>query len=465
MSKYSDFIATKEVSASESGFDVSVDEIHPMLFDWQREVVTWALRLGKAALYEECGMGKTLQQLEWARHVANFTGGKVLICAPLAVAHQTIAEGAKIGVPVKYVRSGSSFAASVESVCITNYDMLKEFAGQEYAGVVLDEAGILKSYTGTTKRMILEMFDTVAYKLACTATPAPNDHLELGNQAQFLNVMDSNEMISRWFINDTMQAGHYRLKAHAAHDFWRWMTTWAVSISKPSDLGYADDGFILPELHITEQRVSVDHTRAWADGKLFITDALSATTMWEEKRETLHERCERAREIVATIDPSEPIAVWCDTNAEADELKRLFPEAVEVRGSDTIKQKEDRLDAFIDGKTRMLISKCEIAGYGLNMQHCHNTIFVGISYSFEKLYQALRRFYRFRQEHDVEAHLIYAETEGNILKALKDKQDAHHMMQGEMNKAMREHGLGIHKKLTLSDYKPGVTMEIPQWLR
>lgn len=439
--EYAEFLASKVVGIVPVGFAVVDDAINPMLFDWQRQIVAWALRLGRAALFEECGLGKTFQQIEWARLVAEHTDGKVLILAPLAVAHQTVREGAKLGVPVRYCRSQETADAASERIIVTNYDMLKAFEGGRFAGVVLDESSILKAFTGTTKRMILERFAGTPYKLCCTATPAPNDHLELGNHAQFLEVMDSNEMIARWFINDSMQAGNYRLKKHAAADFWCWVTSWAVCISKPSDLGYDDDGFLLPALNIETHRVEVDHTRAQAVGKLFLDSQMSATSMWAEKRATAGDRCRLAASLVAT-DPDSPWLVWCDTNNEADLLRTLLPEAVEVRGAESVAAKEAKLTAFGDGSERILITKPDIAGFGLNYQHCHNQVFVGVTYSFEKTYQALRRSWRFGQQRPVTAHLIYAESEGNIHKTLESKRKAHATMQHAMNAAMLESGLG-----------------------
>jgi DNA modification methylase/superfamily II DNA or RNA helicase len=438
--EYSEFLARKSVAAPLAGFDVTTDVIHPMLFDWQREIVSWALRLGKAAIFAECGLGKTFMQVEWARHVAAYTGGKVLIAAPLAVAHQTISEGARIGVSIAYCRSQETADVAAERVLITNYDMLKEFDASHFEGIVLDESSILKAFTGAIKRMILSMFEKTRFKLACTATPAPNDHLELGNHAEFLNIMRSNEMISRWFINDTMKAGNYRLKKHAEDDFWRWVTSWAVCMSTPSDLGYSDDGFLLPELRMHSEIVEADHTRAYESGQLFLLGAPSATAMWAEKRATAADRCRRAKDIIG--DSIEPWIIWCDTNDEADTLAQLFPDAVEVRGSDSIKAKEERLTAFSEGRASKIITKSDIAGFGLNWQHCHNQVFVGVTYSFEKTYQALRRSWRYGQTRPVDAYLIYAESEGGIAKTLEDKRVAHLEMQAAMNRAMAENGLG-----------------------
>lgn len=461
---YQEFLKTKRVGVQISGFEAPESAIHPMLFDWQSEIVRWSIRLGKSAMFEECGSGKTIQLCEWARHVQDHTGGRVLITSPLAVAPQTIKEAAKIGLPVTYVRHQEE--VKKYGVYITNYDMLGSFDGGMWDGVVNDESSIIKSYTGATKRMILGMFEQTPYKLACTATPAPNDHLELGNHAQHLNIMQSNEMIQRWFINDTMSAGTYRLKKHAEKDFWKWLTGWGVCISKPSDLGYPDVtdrySFDMPELIIHNEVVAVDQSRGWDKGMLIVDGTLSATEMWKEKRATLTDRCNRARDIVD--ESKEQWLIWCDTNDEADYLIKLFPQAVEVRGNHSIRIKEERLNAFAEGNAQILISKPDIAGFGMNFQNCANQIFVGITYSFEKTYQALRRSWRFGQTKDVHAYMISAESEGDIVKALAVKQEAHREMQRAMNEAMKENGLGVTDRRSTHDYETNVKMEIPSWL-
>lgn len=460
--KYLEFLDSKKVGVKETGFEVGESDMNPAMFPYQNETTRWALKLGKAALFWECGLGKTLALLEWSRHVAEHTGGKVLVLSPLAVAHQTVREGSKFGIKACYCRSQGEATEASEQIIVTNYDMLKEFDAKYYSGVVIDESSILKSYTGQTKRYILEQFKETPFKLACTATPAPNDHMELGNHSEFLNAMRSTEMLQRWFINNTMKVGNYKLKGHAEKDFWRWVTSWAVCISKPSDLGYSDDGFELPPLNIHEHVVKVDHTRAHAQGQLFLSGNLSATEMWKEKAETAKDRCDKAMEIASKDDA---LIIWCDTNDEADRLVKLFPDAVEVRGSDSVKQKEERLSAFGDGNVRVLISKADIAGFGLNYQHCHEQIFVGVSYSFEKTYQALRRSYRFGQKNPVNAHLIYAESEGNIIQTLREKQAAHKVMQESMNEAMRENGLGIKERLKVVGYKADTKLKLPEWVK
>ena len=444
MNDYQEFLQAKQRNASCSGFDVSEDQVNAKLFPFQRDIVRWALKLGKAALFEECGLGKTFQQIEWANHVAQHTGGTVLILAPLAVASQTVREATKLGVAVKYAATPDDIDDT--QIIITNYERIHLFDDVNFAGVALDESSILKSFTGSTKSKIIERFKDVNYKLACTATPAPNDHLELGNHAQFLDVMPSNEMISRWFINDTMEAGSYRLKKHAEKDFWRWLTSWAVCLSRPGDLGsaYKMDGFDLPELCINEHLVETAQStidRTLSEGRLIPDTRPSSTTLHKVKRESLPNRVAQAKSIVADIPDDEPVILWCDTNYEADALIEAFPDATEVRGDHSITEKEKRLMAFSDGDVRIMITKPDIAGFGLNWQHCSNMIFVGVSFSFEKLYQALRRSYRFGQTKPVQAHIIYALTEGNVIKTINDKQRKFTEMQYQMNEAMNEHGL------------------------
>lgn len=465
MSEYQQFLKSKHRTVTENGFEAPLDAINPKLFDWQREIVRWALRLGKAALFEECGLGKTPQQVEWARLVAAHTGRKSLILAPLAVAYQTVSEGRKFDVPVFYARSQADVLACEARVIVANYEMLEHFDPDYFGGVVLDESSILKAYSGTTRKLIQAAFEHTPFKLCCTATPAPNDHMELGNHAEFLNIMRGPEILSRWFINDTMQAGHYRLKGHAAADFWQWVAQWAVCISKPGDIGYSDDGFVLPTLTIHSAVVPVDHTRAHADGRLFLSGVLSATGMWKEKAATAPERCQAAAEIVAT-DPASPWIVWCDTNDEADRLKALLPEAVEVRGSDSVARKETRLNSFTNGLQRIIITKADIAGFGLNWQHCPNMVFVGVTYSFEKLYQALRRSWRFGQTRPVNAYLVYAESEGNILETVHHKQADHAAMQAAMNAATQAVGkIGRNPHRPTQAYSARRRMQVPDYLK
>lgn len=464
---YLTFLSGKRLLAQPSGFAVTPDALPDRPFGFQRDGILWALQQGKVALFYDTGLGKTTMEACWAQQVARHTGGRVLILAPLAVAHQTIAEAATMAIPIAYVGSQAEAEMHASPICITNYDRVERFNGAAWAGVVLDESSILKSYTGKTKQALLSKFHSTPYRLAATATPSPNDLIELGNHAEFLGLMPSNEMLMRWFINDTMKAGGYRLKGHAEADYWNWVASWAACVSKPSDLGYSDAGYDLPPLEVIQHTVNVDHTRAWAKGEMFLTGgSLSATRMWGEKRATVIDRCAVAAALVAA-EPDEAWILWVDTDEEADHLMAALPAglAVEVRGSDKPEAKEAKLKAFTTGQARYIVTKAKIAGFGLNWQHCARMAFVGLTYSFEKFYQALRRCYRFGQLRPVIAHLIVAETESNILSIVSAKQDQHRAMQVKMTAAMREVGLLAARGQHLRPYDAPHTMQLPAWLR
>lgn len=470
MNDYQDFLTSKRAVVAPTGFDVATDAINPALFPFQRDVVRWAVRLGKAALFLERGLGKTFISLEWARHIVEFTGSPVLILAPLAVGFQTVTEGEKFGIPVEYVRDASECRAGA-GIYVTNYERLGKFDPALFGGVVLDESSVLKAFTGRTKRALVTAFADTPYKLCCTATPAPNDHLELGNHAEFLNVMRSNEMIARWFINDSMKAGNYRLKGHAEKDFWRWLTSWAVCLSVPGDLGaaYDEPEFKLPLLHIHEHAVRTSEAtlqRAHAEGRLFPDDNPSSTLLYKVKRESLTERVERALDIASALAADEPVVLWCDTNEEADALKAAFPTAIEVRGSHSAERKEAALRAFTIGEKTRIITKPEIAGWGLNWQHVAHMIFVGVNYSFEKFYQSLGRAYRFGQTREVHAHVIYSEAEGNVVATQHTKQRQFAEMQAAMNAAMLEYGLFRGEARRALASSQGTTpIILPAWLK
>jgi hypothetical protein len=460
MGDYESFLAAKHERASSFGFEPG--PLHPRHFGFQRDAVAWAVRQGRAALFEDTGLGKTGQQIEWAAQVARHTGGAVLIVAPLAVAHQTIAEGRELGQVITYARSQADVTGP--GLYITNYDRITSFDGSAFAGVVLDESSILKAYTGKTKQALVSQFAQTPYRLACTATPAPNDWIELGNHAEFLGIMPSHEMLSKWFINDSMKAGGYRLKGHAEGAFWAWVASWAACISRPSDLGYPDDDYALPPLDIQQHTVAADVDRLMQTTGSFVAEsAMSATRLWKDKAETAPARCRVAADLVLR-EPDEPWILWVSTDAEADILKALLPGAVEVRGSDKPEVKEERLTGFSTGKVTWLISKPRIAGFGLNWQHCARMAFVGITYSFEYLYQALRRCYRFGQLRPVAAHLIVAETEANVLAAIQTKQAQHQAMQARMAQAMRETGLLAQRGNSLQTYHAPLRMTLPAWL-
>ena len=425
---YDDFIKSKVRSAQTCGFE-PLPIVAP-LFEWQKAVVRWAVQTGRAALFEDCGLGKTAQQLEWARQVSAHTNAPVLILTPLAVANQTAEEARKFGIEANVAQTQADVTGP--GVWITNYEKLDHFNTNAFAGVVLDESSILKNFTGKTRVALTEAFKATPYRLCCTATPAPNDYMELGQHCDFLGVMPSNEMLSRFFINDTMNFGTYRLKGHARKEFWRWMGSWAACISKPSDIGFSDDGYILPPLNMVAEVVEVDE-RDQSGDELFRHATMSATTMHAEMRITSQARADRVAALVNASD--EPWIVWCNTNDEADKLASLIPDAVEVRGSDSIQSKEAGIAAFTAGRARVIITKPSICGMGLNWQHCHNVAFIGLSYSFEEFYQALRRSYRFGQKNQVNAHVVQATTEGAILRTIQRKIEQHETMQREMLQA------------------------------
>ena len=435
---YDDYIASKSNHADASGL-ATVPELNAALFPYQRDIVGWALRRGRAAIFADCGMGKTLMQLEWARCVVAETGGNVLILTPLAVAGQTAVEAARFGIAAAVSRDGTIH----DGITIANYQSLHKFNTAGFHGIVLDESSILKAFSGKTKRMLVETFVRTPFRLACTATPAPNDHTELGNHSEFLGVLDGSQMLARFFINDTSQSGNYKLKGHAERDFWTWVASWAVCISKPSDLQaldgtvHDDSGFELPELIISQETIRIDLARVQAaKGTLFAMGTLNATDLHAEMRQTADARADRVAELIAA-EPDESWTVWCNTNYEADALMLRIAGAVEVRGADSDESKESKMSGFENGTHRILVTKPKIAGFGMNWQHCARVAFVGLSYSYEQLYQSLRRSWRFGQTRQVKVYIVTAETELGVLESVMTKQAEHKKMQAAMVAAMR----------------------------
>ncbi len=427
---YDQFIAAKSRTVPAMGFEPN--EITAPLFDWQKSVVRWAIRHGRAALFEDCGLGKTVQQLEWAHQVSEHTQAPVLILTPLAVAHQTANEANKFGIAAKVAKSQKCVTAGA-GVWITNYEKLEHFTPDAFAGVVLDESSILKNFTGKTRIALTDAFSKTPYRLCCTATPSPNDYTEFGQHAAFLGICSRAQMLATFFVNDTFNTGDWRLKKHAEGAFWQWVASWACCVSKPSDIGFKDDGYVLPGLEMHTEIVDVDESADAGSEELFRHATLSATTMHAEMRRTSQARAERVASLVNTS--REPWIVWCNTNDEADKLKAIIPDAIEVRGNESPEAKERKLDEFTDGKARVIITKPGIAGHGLNWQHCANVAFVGLSYSFEEFYQALRRSYRFGQTRIVNAYIVQARTEGAILQTIQRKIKQHEAMQKQMKQA------------------------------
>lgn len=443
MIDYDAYLTRKAPRVHKAGF-TPVEPLNPMLFPWQAKLVTWALELGRAALFENCGLGKTPQQLEWARQVVAKTGKKVVVFCPLAVAPQTVREGVKFGIAVKHVREPEEIGDA--KIVITNYERLEKFDPSDFVGVVLDESSCIKNFAGKTTQLIIERFAATPYRLCCTATPAPNDYEELGNHAEFLGYGTRFDTLATYFVHDSANTADWRLKKHATRDFWRWVATWAACITTPSDIGYPDDGFILPPLHIETINVGVDQTER-ADDQLFRLPSMSGTEMHKEMRLTCKKRVETAASLVASLPG--PCLIWCNTNYEADELAKAIPDAVEVRGSDPADIKEERLNAFGEGRIERLISKPSIAGMGLNYQHCNAHVFVGLSYSFEDFYQAMRRGYRFGQKRPFYAFIIQAETEGAVRQAVMRKMEEHARMVESMKLAAADLQFNGHAKPTM----------------
>ena len=428
--KYLDFLVNKMERMEDSGFHVERNGINKMLFPFQVDIVQWALKLGRCAIFAECGLGKTPVQLEWARHVVEYTGMPVLILAPLAVSQQTKREGEKFGIECSVVRDGSEVVAGIN---ITNYERIEKFDPSVFGGVVLDESSILKSFMGKTKQLLCDYFDQTPFRLCCTATPAPNDHVELGNHSDFLGIMPRTEMLSRWFLHDSGQTSVWRIKHHAVQPFWSWVSSWAVCIRQPSDLGHSDDGFVLPKLHQHRHVIRADYEALGSEiGEMFYSPTASATTVHKVMRVTAPSRAQEVARIVN--DSTGSWVVWCHTNYEADELRLAIPEAVEVRGNDRPDIKESKLMGFVAGEFRVLITKPKIAGFGMNWQHCHQAAFIGMSYSYEAYYQAVRRNWRFGQEHEVHVHTVMSEAEQQIYDNVMVKAAKH----DEMGRSMYE---------------------------
>lgn len=425
---YAALLAAKELRDPDTGI-ADPSALHPTLFPFQSDITRWALRRGRAAIFADCGMGKTFMQLEWARVVAKHTGQPVLILAPLAVSRQTIREGEKLGLTVLHAHDQSEVTGPL---VISNYERMDRFTPESFGGIVLDESSILKSFDGATSSALIANWQQTPFRLACTATPAPNDYMELGTHSEFVGAMQRPEMLATFFVHDGGETQKWRLRGHANTDFWRWLCSWAVMIRTPSDLGYSDDGFVLPPYHLHQH--TVEGTPM--EGELFAVEAQTLSERLAARRESIEERAQECAAIVNASD--EPWIVWCNLNAEADALRRLIPGAVEVRGSDAADVKESRLLGFSAGEYRVLISKPSIAGFGMNWQHCPNVAFVGLSDSWESYYQAVRRCWRFGQTRPVHVHMIAAETEGAVVANIKRKDAAAAALAAEMVEHMHD---------------------------
>lgn len=447
--QYTDFIASKRRKHSDAGFDPGA--LPGYLYPFQQHAVRWALLKGRAALFEDCGLGKTIQQLVWADRVSQHTGAPVLILAPLAVSEQTKREGARFGLDVNIARSGDDVRAGLN---IANYEMLHHFTPDAFGGLVLDESSILKNFSGKYRNQITEFVKPIRYRLACTATPAPNDWIELINHSDFLGVLSGKEAIALFFRQDGNTTHAWRLKGHAVGDFWRWLSTWAMAIRSPADVGFDDDRFKLPKLRMV-QHVVDGHVE---DGYLFPVEATEMQDRIKARRESVGERVRMCAELVNNIPG--PWVVWCALNAESDALRKAIPDAVEVRGSDSTDVKTARMLGFADGTHRVMVTKPSIAGFGMNWQHCANVAFVGLSDSWEQWYQAIRRCWRFGQTREVTAHVIVADTEGAVVANIERKE----RQAADMMRQLVEHmGQNYTKTIYTADSKTAAAT-IPAWL-
>ena len=415
---YAEFLKTKVKTRQLSGFEVADDDLNASMFPFQMFIVKRALLAGKYAIFADCGLGKTLMQLAWAERVSKHTGKRVLILAPLAVRGQTLAEGERFGIDMSLID-------------VQNYEQIDNIDCEQYAGIVLDESSILKNYEGATKSVIIDRFRNTPYKLACTATPSPNDPMELGNHSEFLDVMGRNEMLAMYFVHDGGETAKWRLKGHAVKTFYEFVSTWAVMVSNPSDIGFSSDGYSLPPLNMIERQIE---TGKRDNGSLFNDTAISATNFNQELRLT---KVERMTEVAAIVNAStENFIIWIKQNEEGDLIRSLIPDAVEVKGSDSPEYKEDKLLGFARGEFRVLVTKAKIAQFGLNYQNCRNQVFASLDFSFEGLYQAIRRSYRFGQKNEVNIYILTTDTMTNVIDSINKKQKQFEHMGKEMQRAM-----------------------------
>lgn len=451
---YKEFLNSKIQVAVPSGFEC--EKINDKLFDFQRDIVKWALKKGKAAIFAGTGLGKTFMQCEWAHRVVEHTGGRVLILAPLAVAAQTIKEAQKIDVDVRFVAEQSDVESGIS---ITNYEKLEKFDLSVFDGVVLDESSILKSFTGKVKQKIIDSCASVPYKLACTATPAPNDYMELGNHAEFLGVMKRTEMLAMYFIHDGKDTAKWRLKGHAVKWFWEWVASWAVMLTNPRDLGYDGSRFDLPPLNIHEVVVHSE-----VHDSLFAVEALTLQERQAARRDSVDDRAKACAELIA--DSKESWLVWCNLNSESELLHKYIAGSVEVKGADSNEYKEKMLIGFSTGDVKRLVSKPVIAGYGMNWQCCSKMVFVGLSDSFEQYYQAVRRCWRFGQTKPVDVYIIIADTEGAVKANIERKErDFNEMLQGMISATQEITKANIEQTTRkTSDYIAEERMVLPRWV-
>lgn len=459
MSGYQEFLARKRITDPPTGIN-SPPDMPAVLFDFQADITRWALRRGRAAVFAGTGLGKSLIELAWAEAIHAETGKNILHLAPLAVSAQLVREADKFGFAARQVRTQSD---CLPGTSITNYQKLDHFDLSQFGGVILDESSILKSTDGHFRTRLIDQCRTIPFRLAATATPAPNDFMELGNHAEFLGVMSYTDMLATFFTHDSGDTQKWRLKGHAENEFWKWMVSWAVMLRKPSDLGYDDGAYKLPPLKQQQHTVAVEYEPDIETGLLFPMEAASLQERLGARRGTVAERVALA----ASITPTDrPFVWWCNLNSESEALCKAIPGAVETKGSDTDEVKERKLIDFSEGRTRVLVSKPKVAGFGMNWQHCADTGFVGLSDSFEQVYQAIRRFWRFGQTKPVNVHFISAETEGAVVANLRRKEADADRMAAAMVRHMADLSAADIRgsTRTIPDYNPTEPVLLPDWI-
>lgn len=458
---YSDFLRSKAIVDHPTGFQVKDSELNPNLFPFQSALVKWALARGRAALFEGTGLGKTIQQLDWADKVVRHTNGSVLLQAPLAVAEQTRAEGEKFGIESRVVASQAEVRKGIN---ITNYEKLHKFDPSSFDGVVLDESSILKSFSGAVRNQIINAFRDTKYRLSCTATPAPNDYTELGNQSEFLSILTHSEMRSTFFVNDTKDTGApWRLKGHVQENvFWRWLASWGAVVNMPSDLGFDDAGYVLPPLTYHEHIIKAG--KGAKRNGFFLEEVGDQNSRRRVRKESIGPRCEAAAELI-NKDPDDWL-VWCGLNDEGLLLTKLIDGAVEVAGRHSDEHRAEAISGFVNGSLHRLVTKPDIAGWGLNLQRCYKSAFVGLNDSWESMFQAVRRIWRFGQTEPCEIHIFVEEREGPVLQNIKRKDEQARQMAEAMSHQMKDLvRREVYKAAKESDdYDPQQRMRIPKWL-
>jgi superfamily II DNA or RNA helicase len=457
LQEYREFIKSRDVAASFVGFDPR--DINGNAKTHQKNTIEFALTKGKSAAFLDTGLGKSFIEIEFAKECAIETRKPSLILTPLAVAGQMVREAAKFEVDCD-VRQIKENCEVGNGVMVANYERLQKIDTSQFGAIILDESSILKSFGGMTRNKLMAAFVDTPYKLAATATPSPNDHMELGNHAEFLGIMRQQEMLSQWFINDTSTASQdWRLKGHAVDDFWQWVASWSRCATLPSDLGGDDTGYILPEIDRHIHTVAADRSTDMEEGMLFRIPEMSATSFHKEKRLTVRQRCERAAEL-ATHD--DPVTIWCETNEESAMLASMVDGAVEIRGDQTADEKERRILGFQDGDCRAIVTKPKLAGFGVNWQHCAHAVFASISFSYEQHYQAVRRSHRFGQDQRVRNDIVIADTEDVIWQAINVKSKKHDEMKKRMRDAMSK---AQNSGSVRAVYNRPIDLAFPEWIK